>query len=106
MPSEEPLTACHEHINAEAFRQPSPSEIRKYSPCKFCFPGGEVTVDDDDLLIAVGTCRRRCFHRRQATDGANWSPESSESRCVARVMRRDDVRSIADLQEKLGGESA
>jgi len=94
---------CHDRTSATEWRQPSPGEISKLPSCRFCFPDGEVHVDESNLLITPKTSSKKKLHRDSTTDGEQWVPDSNSNHELSRSLRSDEVTSVDELADALGG---
>ena len=104
MAEEDALPPCHNRIRPEEFRPARHHELDQLRPCGFCFPDGEVDVDQDDLLVA-SISAPRAFHRHPRSGALEWTGEGTDQTQLANALEQDNVTDPADIDvdQLLGG---
>jgi len=105
--SDDPRPACDERIQGGDFRAPHVLELGNLTPCKYCFPDGEIDADETDLLI--GTCgdTRRVVHRHERTGEVAYEYPSNGGSKLAYALQDPEVTdpSEVDWSEHRGGDA-
>lgn len=97
--------ACDERLVGGSFRPPSAQDLRTRDPCKYCFPDGEMNVDEDDLLVGEHTDKRSSIHRHERTGELAWQHNSGPK--LAYALQDPEVSDPSDLDwsEIRGGDA-
>ncbi len=100
--STEPTPACERHLRHDTFREATEGDLMHREPCGYCFPEGEIDVDEENLLVA---CRNSSsIHRRESTGPVDYeSTGTPEEGTIASKLADEGVTDFDDLD--LGGEA-
>lgn len=97
----DPKAHCHDRSAGRGYRSPRDDQRESLDPCRFCFPNGEIDVDEDEILVSQSRKSDAKLHRVAGSDGTTWKPTNYQDTDVTRALHRDDITSIEELAEFL-----
>lgn len=102
--SADPRPACDDRISQGSFQEPTAEDRRTRDPCGYCFPDGEITVAESDLLVGSHSDDRGSIHRHERTGDCTWTRNSGPK--LAHVLQREDITDPSDgWSEYQGGDA-
>lgn len=88
--------ACSQRLRRGTFRSATSFDIAHRRPCKFCFPTGEITVDEDQLL--TGGKDSEVVHREMGTGEVEAPAEKGRTHSkLYHKLGQEDVTDWDDL---------